>query len=151
MTDVFLKRFQPIHLKLENVGPFRSAFEMPITGFGDAPANFYLLASRNGFGKTTILEVIYGLMRGLAQPTLENRRFLHPDLRAGGSAQLDIRMELESAGKSSSVVVSLFTGADDPLLIYTPSRLEAAQAGSWIPLKLRGDGIASRYEFESLA
>jgi hypothetical protein len=48
MTDVFLKRFQPIHLKLENVGPFRSPFEMPITGFGDAPANFYLLASRNG-------------------------------------------------------------------------------------------------------
>lgn len=147
MTDVFLRRFQPIQLKLENIGPFRSAFEMPITGFADrsagpeqAPANFYLLASQNGFGKTTILEVIYGLMQALApqslQFSLNTQPLIHPDLMSGGAAQLDVKLDLESGGKASSVIVSLFAGKEIPPSIITVSRLYELGASEWIPLRL---------------
>lgn len=149
MANVYLKRFQPIHLKLENVGPFRSSFEMPITGPGDAPANFYLLASKNGFGKTTILDVIYGLMRTFAQPSAKKatlpETYLHPDLLNGGFAQLDIRIELESDGKATSAIISLFAGCETPPLIITPSRLEQSQAAHWIPLCLSSIGNLHAY------
>jgi energy-coupling factor transporter ATP-binding protein EcfA2 len=154
MTDVSLKRFRPIHLKLENVGPFRSSYEMPITDSGNEPANFFLLASRNGFGKTTILDVIHGLMRALGDTSVPSsvggeRRVpdLHPDLLSGGSAQLDIRVELESGGKSLGIIVSLFVGKETPPLIVTPSRLEEMQAQRWAPLRLApggANGVAYR-------
>jgi hypothetical protein len=96
MADVVLRRFQPLHLKLEKVGPFRGPFEMALTGPGEQPANFFLLVSKNGFGKTTILETIYSLMGALALPSWSSWLggdeplidFLHPDLQADGQAQL---------------------------------------------------------------
>lgn len=143
MQDVILNRFQPLHLKLEGVGPFRSAFELPLTGKSGDPANFFLLVSRNGFGKTTILETIHGLMEflsvrqtrvGLNSLRLER---IHPDLADEGRAQLDIRLELEGGATASKVVVlSLCMGTDAPLRAITPSILEAARADLWVPAVL---------------
>lgn len=142
MSDVVLRRFQPIHLKIEGVGPFRSAFELPLTGPDGAPANFFLLVSKNGFGKTTVLETIYGLMAQLCFPVRRDGFVssaaydLHPDLMQGGRAQLDVRIELEGASKSISAVLSLFAGVDQPLRTVTPSLLEQAQASVWFPVRM---------------
>lgn len=152
MSDVVLRRFQPLHLKLEGVGPFRSAFELPLTDKDGAPANFFLLVSRNGFGKTTVLEVIHGLMGalGLSEHAAFRRLApsfdLHPDLLEGGRAQLDVRVELESAGGATSAVLSIFVGCNQPLRALTPSLRAAAQAEWWIPLRLDCTGpITSNY------
>jgi len=151
MPDVVIRRFRPLHLKLEDVGPFRGAFELPLTGLGEEPANFFLLISPNGYGKTTILEVIHDLMGGLdapasmivPRPPVVPRRNLHPDLLSGGRAQLDILLDLESGEKSLRVVLSLFAGGETPPLIITPSRLEKVGAERWIPLPLLfGDSYA---------
>lgn len=148
MQDVLLRRFQPLHLKLEGVGPFRSAFELPLTAKDGAPANFFLLVSRNGFGKTTVLEVIHGLIGALGLEPWSSEeqwldRYLHPDLLTGGRAQLDIRVELETGGRASAALVSVFIGSDLPPLIVTPSRLEQAGVDRWIPLRLEMDDLSA--------
>lgn len=151
MPDILLRRFQPLHLKLEGVGPFRSAFEMPLTDKDGTPSNFFLLVSRNGFGKTTVLETIYGLMAWLQNSSLDLealRRLVagfHPDLKLGGRAQIDIRIELESGEKSTVAVLSLFTGSDLPLRTLTPSLLEQAQASLWCPLQLSTENVMAVY------
>ncbi|MEO5337215.1 MAG: AAA family ATPase [Magnetospirillum sp. WYHS-4] len=148
MSDIQLRRFQPLHLKLEGVGPFRSAFEMPLTDKDGAPSNFFLLVSRNGFGKTTVLEVIHGLMKCLG--AIRSTKYelpasflldeLHSDLRRKpGKAQLDIRLELEGGGRASAVVLSLYVGTDGPLRALTPSLIAEAQADIWIPAGLPPD------------
>lgn len=148
MHAITLKRFQPLHLKLENVGPFRSPFELAFTGKEGDPANFFLVASFNGFGKTTVLESIYTLMAMLgtyrhsrAHWTLfEN---FHPDLVKGGRAQLDVLAILESGSETRTVVLSVFTGATQPIRIVTPSMLEEAGAEMWLPLRFSADDLES--------
>jgi predicted ATPase len=138
-TDI-LKRFQPLHLKLENVGPFRSPFELPFTGKGGDPANFFLLASFNGFGKTTVLESIYALVAMLGVYRHNKVRKVlfdsfHPDLVQGGRAQLDVLVVLESGTETRTAVLSVFTGATQPVRILTPSMLEEVGAEIWLPLR----------------
>lgn len=155
MSDVILKRFQPIHLKLEGIGPFRSPFELSLTGGDGTPANFFLLVSRNGFGKTTILETIHSLMRLLeadwapwkAVPLPDD---LHPDFFRGGRAQFDIRVELESATRSLAAVLSLCFGTDIPSRTLTPSLLGEAQAEQWLPLLCFPNAIAHGYQFPDI-
>lgn len=144
MTDVVLRRFQPLHLKLEKVGPFRGPFEMALTGPGEQPANFFLLVSKNGFGKTTILETIYSLMGALDSGDFDyHPPPPHPDLLKDGKAQLDIRIELESSGKTTTVVLSLIIDSEfeRPLRTVTPSLLEEAQAETWLPVQVSSSGV----------
>jgi len=146
MADVVLRRFQPLHLKLEKVGPFRGPFEMALTGPGEQPANFFLLASKNGFGKTTLLETIYSLMGALAPSNFQDRPPLpHPDLLKDGKAQLDIRVELESQNKAATIILSLIVDneLERPLRTLTPSLLEEAQADAWVPLRANTMGRLS--------
>lgn len=157
MADVVLRRFQPLHLKLEKVGPFRGPFEMALTGPGEQPANFFLLVSKNGFGKTTILETIYSLMGALALPSWSSWLsgdeplidFLHPDLQADGQAQLDIRVVLESDNATTSAVLSLIIGSSQPLRTLTPSLREAADAEHWLPMRI-GRGGPAGYSLDPL-
>lgn len=145
MADVVLRRFQPLHLKLEKVGPFRGPFEMALTGPGEQPANFFLLVSKNGFGKTTILETIYSLMGALAPGDFEHRPPPpHPDLLKDGKAQLDIRIEIESSGRATTAVLSLIVDGEfeRPLRTVTPSLLEAAQAETWLPVQVSSTGVS---------
>lgn len=130
-------------MKLEGVGPFRSAFELALTGKSGALANFFLLISRNGFGKTTVLEVIHGLIGALGLEPTGSRPAapgLHPDLLSGGQAQLDIRLDLETGGRAAAILLSVFVGSELPVLIATPSRLEQAGVDRWVPLRVDVDG-----------
>lgn len=148
MRTIILKRFQPLHLKLENVGPFRSPFELPFTGKDGDPANFFLVASFNGFGKTTVLESIYALMAMLGARRHNRVHWtlydsFHPDLLQGGKAQLDVLAVLESGSETRTVVLSVFTGVPQPVRIVTPSMLEEVGAEMWLPLRFSADDLES--------
>ena len=61
--------FEPVQLTVENIGPFRDR----VQSFGflhhelNEPCNFYLFISQNGYGKTTLLELMATLMGMLGQ------------------------------------------------------------------------------------
>lgn len=141
ITGLAITRFEPIHLKIEGIGPFRAQFELPFVDAGGGPANFFLLVSRNGFGKTTVLETVLSLMWLLGVSPLtsassgERGRYVRPELLDGaGRAQLDARVTLEHGGRSHVAVVSLCCGADEPIRVYPSSLVEEAQADVWLPL-----------------
>lgn len=146
MHTVILKRFQPLHLKLENVGPFRSPFELPLTGQEGDPANFFLIASFNGFGKTTIVESIYTLMAMFGAQRNFRAHWgafdsFHPDILQEGKAQLDVLALIESGSVTRTIVLSVFAGASQPVRIVTPSMLEEAGAEMWLPLRFSADEL----------
>lgn len=133
-----ISRFQPICLTVENIGPFRAPFELSFTDGSGDPCNFFMLVSRNGFGKTTALETIWALMFLLAPSSRDDidfaDDFIRPELRSGrGRAQLDIRIQVEIGARSHAIIVSLCAGTDEPLRAWVPSILRDAQADEWVP------------------
>lgn len=148
MIDLLISDWRHISLTLDEVGPFRNGAET--VGFmGDAPSlegageppgpsNLYMLLARNGHGKTTILETIHGLFGLLASPP--TGRFAVAD--AEGRAQLDVRATWTIDGRTSTVLLSIWTGSAGPLVNWTGDRLEhEGQASSWARLGLtRGSG-----------
>jgi hypothetical protein len=133
-----------LQLTLEDVGPFRSGpatFSFlgetaPLGTPGDeppGPSNLYMLIAPNGKGKTTVLEAIYGLF-ALLNRTPEGV-FASPG--GGGRAQIDVRGTWLIDGASRPVLLSIWTGAREPLVAWSPERLEAeAEASMWARLSL---------------
>ena len=148
MIDLAISDWRHISLTLDEIGPFRSGAET-VSFMGDAPSlegagqqpgpsNLYMLLARNGHGKTTILETIHGLFGLLGSPA--TGRFVDPTV--DGRAQLDVRATWTVDGRTSTVLLSIWTGSPGPLVTWTGDRLEnEAQASSWARLGLaRGYG-----------
>ena len=63
MDNFVVKRFQPLYLTVDGIGPFReNPFTMAFLDRENKPCNLYMLISQNGRGKTTLLEVMVCLM-----------------------------------------------------------------------------------------
>ena len=129
-----------IQLTIDGVGPFQhgpksfSFVGEPTAEEPDpGPSNLYMLLAKNGYGKTTILECLYGLFGVLSEPPVG--RFAMLDSR--GSAQLDVRATWTIDGRTQTVVLSLWAGSETPLVIWTPDALDSVQASTdWARLGL---------------
>lgn len=144
MNDVIIREWKALQLIVDEIGPFRGG---PITfsflgetpppeakNTGPAgPSNIYMLLAPNGYGKTTVLEAIHGLFGLLGQPA--TGRFADP--LAGGRAQIDVRAAIEINGVLRTVLLSIWTGTQEPLHFWSKSNLDdVAQADEWGSLNL---------------
>lgn len=128
MTQLTISGLKPLRLTLDRVGPFQEQtrtidFFGPTTEDGSerAPANLFMLLAKNAYGKTTILESIFGLFGLLGNP--QTGRFTGTGFR--GAAQLDLRATWTLDGKAASVLLSLWTGSIQPLVSWDdPVQLE---------------------------
>jgi predicted ATPase len=125
--------FQPVRLTVDRVGPFQDApISFDFTDDENKPCNFFLLMSKNGRGKTTLLELITLLVGMLAKEEME--AFGHEDLDLGrGRAQLDVRLQIYREGIEKAIVLSLVAGAvaETPLRVWIEKDLEEVEAASW--------------------
>ena len=140
MMDVQIADWKLLKLTVEGVGPFQNGpEEFSFIGAGtDAdddpgPSNLYMLLAKNGYGKTTLLECIFGLFGLMSEPVVG--RFAVPGNH--GSAQLDVRATWTVGGRTQTVVLSVWTGNEMPMRVWSPDDLDAAQASNdWARLGL---------------
>ena len=139
MIRATISRWQPLALWLDDIGPFRQGLES--FRFADeshgteasGPANMYMLLARNGRGKTTALDAIYGLFGLLNDPSAG--RFA--DAFEAGRAQLDVRATWTIDGVEETVLLSIWTGSETPLRSWTEQQIsDEAEAGAWAMLGL---------------
>ena len=138
--DVQVSDWKLLQLTVEGVGPFQSgprSFSLtgePTEGDSDpGPSNLYMLLAKNGYGKTTLLECIYGLFGLMAAPVAG--RFATTGNRE--CAQLDVRATWTIDGRTRTVVLSIWTGTETPLRVWSSDELDVAQASNdWARLGL---------------
>ena len=148
--DVRIADWKLLQLTVEGVGPFQNgpqsfsfAGEPTEDDPDPGPSNLYILLAKNGYGKTTLLECVYGLFGLMAEPAVG--RFAIPGDR--GRAQLDVRATWTIDGRTQTVVLSIWTGAETPLVEWSSDDLDAAQASKdWARF-----GLESSYGGVSLA
>lgn len=143
MSELSLADWRMLQLVVDDLGPFRQGAqtfsflgETPPLGVDhDAgppgPSNLYMLIAPNARGKTTVLEAIYGLFGLLASEP----RGRFSDATLGGKAQLDVRATWTIDGAVETVLLSIWTGSNEPLHFWSDDDLEnVAQAGRWARL-----------------
>ena len=138
-----IRDFRLVKLTLVDIGPFREYYEIDFVGTplgtstendnetANEPANFFLLLSKNGSGKTTVLEIITLLFGLIGQSRAS--RFGHYDLDDGkGKVQADFRGNWSIDGSHSPVLLSVWAGSEGPVNAWTKSDLESvANASEW--------------------
>jgi ABC-type molybdenum transport system ATPase subunit/photorepair protein PhrA len=134
MSEQFLiLEFRPLYLTLDQVGPFTSLYTIDFTDSSAQPCNFYLMASKNGFGKTTALEMIARLHGLLGKKELSS--YGHEDLDFGnGRAQLDVRARVLWEGREQYIVLSILAGQmsqDLVLKSWASADIHAQNASGW--------------------
>ena len=146
--DLRIADWKLLQLTVEDVGPFQSGprsfsflGEPTAVDSDPGPSNLYMLLAKNGYGKTTLLECIYGLFALMAEPVAG--RFATPTNQ--GRAQLDVRATWTIGGRTQTVVLSIWTGVETPLVVWSSDELDAAQASNeWARLGLEYayDGVS---------
>jgi energy-coupling factor transporter ATP-binding protein EcfA2 len=106
--------FRPLFLTLEGIGPFQDKpFQLDFTDSNDEPCNFFLLLSKNGMGKTTLIELMAALM-GLFELRDPSSLGIE-DLDSGsGRAQWDFLVRVRRDGEETTRLLSLVAGRDQP-------------------------------------
>lgn len=111
ISDNFLVLdFRPLFLTLEGIGPFQDKpFQLDFTDSNDDPCNFFLLLSKNGMGKTTLIELMAALM-GLFELRDPSSLGIE-DLDSGsGRAQWDFFVRVQRDGEEETRLLSLVAG-----------------------------------------
>lgn len=141
MKDLIISDWSLIRLTLEGLGPFQECaqvfnfFGVDVEGRSPTaagPANLYMLLAKNAYGKTTVLDTVYSLF-GLLNESPVGRFAKFP---SQGRAQIDIRATWTIEGRSQTVLLSLWTGAEDPICLWDEDLDEVAQAKEWARLGL---------------
>ncbi|MCW1410789.1 MULTISPECIES: AAA family ATPase [Rhizobium] len=140
MQNLTISDWKLIRLTVEELGPFRNGKrEFDFFGiepgssdpYSAGPANLYMLLAKNAYGKTTVLEAIFGLF-GLLN---ENPCGRFAQFTATGQAQVDIRATWTIDGVSQDVLLSVWTGSQGPVRSWTPDELDTvAQTRNWAGL-----------------
>jgi hypothetical protein len=139
MADIAIEAWQPLRLILDEIGPFRQGPEtFNFQGRDETgerqPANLYMLLAKNGHGKTTALEAIYGLFGLLCNPPVG--RFVTPH---SGRAQIDIRVDWREGSARHSCVLSIWTGSQQPLEGWSDEQVKTVgRAERWERMALAG-------------
>ena len=155
MNQDMIYEFKPIRLTLDRIGPFQEQpYEVDFTDNESHPCNVYLLVSRNGFGKTTILESMATLMGLLDQES--PREYGMEDLdRNEGRVQLDLYCRVFWEGKDHIIILSLLAGTigeEVSLHAWDDPSLEENGADSWhrLSFRKRGPGLIEDGKSSSL-
>ncbi|RJQ58932.1 MAG: ATP-binding protein [Desulfobacteraceae bacterium] len=151
LADQFIiEGFEPLWLTIDNIGPFRDQpYEIDFTDNEGVPCNLFLLMSRNGQGKTTILDIITRLMDFVFQ---ENpRQFGNEDIDYGkGRVQWDIRLKVTWRGKKISVLLSLLAGylsREYPAIKeWTNQSLEKYNLSDWHRIGFRRQALGGNWQ-----
>ena len=137
MSDRFqILSFQPISLRVYDVGPFQGRKEeVDFTDEDGRPCNLFMLLSGNGRGKTTLLESVVhlvGLLDPRRTPETPPPRWLldHRNARL----QLDVRIELARGAASYKLLLSLLAnGVDDSELeFWDEGKLKGIDCQGWV-------------------
>ncbi|RWD27524.1 MAG: hypothetical protein EOS34_31725 [Mesorhizobium sp.] len=148
MADLTIVEWKLLRVTVDELGPFRQgrqSFDIvgpdsddPASETTDA-ANMYLILAANGFGKTTILEAIFGIY-GLLNSDVRGK---FADGSFKGSAQLDIRTSWILDGKPETLIISLWSGSEEPLDPLSAIDLEKfGKTDIWAKLGLSADGTS---------
>ncbi len=126
--------FRPVRLTVDRIGPFQNKpYELDFTNDKHKPCNFYMLVAANGFGKTTLLDIMGGLLGMLDQKEIDY--FGHEDIDQGyGRAQLDVLMRCHWEGEDRQVVFSVLAGnlgEELSLKVWAKEEMEKYNAKSW--------------------
>jgi len=132
-NNFLIYRFEPLLLTVDRVGPFQNTPKtFNFTDSEGEPCNFYLLISKNGLGKTTLLDLMTILMSMLEKKEMVS--FSHEGLDKGeGRVQWDIRIRLKRQGHEEIIVFSILAGALDEsgLVFWDEKKLAEVSADSW--------------------
>lgn len=110
MTNIQIEAFSPLFLTVDRVGPFQERLEeFDFTDPNDEPCNLYLMISKNGRGKTTVMEMLAAMMKMLGQHECSSLDF-EPFDREQGRAQWDVLLTVNRDGNRETVVLSLVAG-----------------------------------------
>ena len=158
-----VRDFRLLKLTLVDVGPFREYFEIDFTNGNttssalneDAqasvtqPSNLFLLLGKNGFGKTTVLEIIALLLDHIGHA--RRTSFGHYDLDKGNArVQVDLRSNWSIDDAHSTVVLSIWAGSEAPIGAWTSNDLSiAAQASDWATVGLVRSAMSGTVELAS--
>jgi hypothetical protein len=150
MQNITVSDWKLIRLTVDELGPFRNGKrEFDFFGiepgasdpFAAGPANIYMVLAKNAYGKTTVLEAIFGLFGLLNEKP--NGRF--SQFSATGQAQVDIRSTWTIDGVSQDVLLSLWTGSGGPVRTWDQEELDTvAQTRNWAKLgvAMTGQGLS---------
>lgn len=134
MVDFSVELFAPLFLSIDRVGPFQQRMEVfDFTDAKDEPCNVYLIVSKNGRGKTTVMELMAAMMGMLGN--FESSGIGIEDLDRGlGRAQWDVKVTLNANGHQETVILSLLAGwmgEDTALKFWSPEELQSYGATAW--------------------
>ena len=150
--------FRLLKLTLIDMGPFREYFEIDFTNGNTAgsdfnddaqPSNLFLLLGKNGFGKTTVLEVIALLLDHIGYS--HRTSFGHYDLDQGkGRVQADFRGTWSIEDAHITVLLSIWAGSEGPINAWTTGDLDTtAQATEWARIGLVRSPLSGTVELGS--
>jgi hypothetical protein len=133
-NDLLIYEFRPLYLLLDRIGPFQDEpYEIDFTDKEHRPCNFFLMVSKNGSGKTTILDTMSCLLGLLGQS--EPKQYGLEDLDKGeGRAQLDLKLRVYWQGRDHHIVLSILAGnlSDDlSLKVWSDEQLQAHGTTNW--------------------
>lgn len=143
MTDALqVQHFQPIALHVRDLGPFQGRTEtVDFTDEESKPCNLFLLLSKNGRGKTNLLESLSYLL-GMLDPRRAEDAAVPLWLRDHRQAtlQLDLRAVLSRGAGGRAILISIVAGRDDDpqLRSWSPEQMEEIRADSWIRIGYGG-------------
>lgn len=134
MMNILIEEFSPLFLTVDRVGPFQERMEeFDFTDANDEPCNVYLMISKNGRGKTTVMEMMATMMNMLGKTECSSLGFESFD-REQGRAQWDVRVTVNRGGAKETVILSLvagFMGEEVSLKLWGDSDLKKYGATRW--------------------
>jgi len=134
MMNILIEEFSPLFLTIDRVGPFQERMEeFDFTDANDEPCNVYLMISKNGRGKTTVMEMMAAMMNMLGKTECSSLDFESFD-REQGRAQWDVRVTVNRGGAKETVILSLvagFMGEEVSLKLWGDSDLKKYGATHW--------------------
>jgi predicted ATPase len=132
--NILVETFRPLFLTVDRVGPFQTRLEVfDFTDASDEPCNVYLMISKNGRGKTTVMEMLASMMDMLGKRECDSLGF-EPFDREQGRAQWDVLLTLSRDGHKETIVLSLVAGLmgeDVALKPWADSELARYGASGW--------------------
>jgi len=133
-SELLVYEFRPLYLTLDRIGPFQDEpYQVDFTDKDNKPCNFFLLVSKNGSGKTTILDTMSSLLSLLGQAG--PKEYGLEDLDIGvGRAQLDLKLRVYWQGQDHYLVLSILGGNlsnDLSLKVWSNDELNSLGASSW--------------------
>jgi energy-coupling factor transporter ATP-binding protein EcfA2 len=148
--NLLVEGFAPLWLTIDNIGPFRDQpYEIDFTDSEGEPSNIFLLLSKNGQGKTTLLEILTRLMDFVFQT--DPKTFGHDDVDYGkGRVQWDIRLKINWRGKRKSILLSLLAGSlsrEIPAIKEWPNEyLKKYSISEWYTIGFRRRSLGGKWQ-----